>query len=340
LPILKTKWRRSIAVLLCVMLMFCAAFSLTAYFTGSVTLTNGINGTYDLMDDMPEGKQILGHTGADQETLTIKIPVAYANGSYTLCAYGMDHLPTAKLFFWAPSVYNQQRIVTSTLDGSQDVFVRGFLTVKTPSATVQPQKGSLQITKTDDSGNPLSGVGFTLYDASKRAISTKSTDSSGIVTFSDLDLGNYYYAETSALPGYVLDSAQYQVSISANGQIVKKTMTNTPEKGGLQITKTDDSGNPLSGVGFTLYDSSKRTISTKTTDSSGIATFSEGDEVTITNIWGTLRYQVTETQIIAPNDVNAILIRPGRDMITLLTCHPPNTGGRFRYLVFCERVKE
>ena len=66
----------------------------------------------------------------------------------------------------------------------------------------------------------------------------------------------------------------------------------------------------------------------------------EGDEVTITNIWGTLRYCVKEIQIIAPNDVNAILIRPGRDMITLLTCHPPNTGGRYRYLVFCERVKE
>ena len=245
------------------------------YFTGSVTLTNGINGTYDLMDDMPEGKQILGHTGADQETLTIKIPVAYANGSYTLCAYGMDHLPTAKLFFWAPSVYNQQRIVTSTLDGSQDVFVRGFLTVKTPSATVQPQKGSLQITKTDDSGSPLSGVGFTLYDASKRAISTKTTDRSGIVTFSDLDLGNYFYAETSALPGYMLDSTQYPVSISSNGQVVKKTMTNTPEKGGLQITKTDDSGNPLSGVGFTLYDASKRAISTKTTDSSGVVSFSD-----------------------------------------------------------------
>ena len=245
------------------------------YFTGSVTLTNGINGTYDLMDDMPEGKQILGHTGADQETLTIKIPVAYANGSYTLCAYGMDHLPTAKLFFWAPSVYNQQRIVTSTLDGSQDVFVRGFLTVKTPSATVQPQKGSLQITKTDDSGTPLSGVGFTLYDSAKRAISTKTTDRSGIVTFSDLDLGNYYYAETSALPGYELDSTQYPVSVSSNGQVVTKTMTNTPEKGGLQITKTDDNGNPLSDVGFTLYDASKRTISTKTTDSSGVVSFSD-----------------------------------------------------------------
>ena len=65
-----------------------------------------------------------------------------------------------------------------------------------------------------------------------------------------------------------------------------------------------------------------------------------GDEVTITNLWGTLTYKVTGIQIISPNDVNAILIRPGKDMITLLTCHPPNSGGKYRYLVFCERVKE
>ena len=247
------------------------------YFTGSVTLTNGINGTYDLMDDMPEGKQILGHTGADQETLTIKIPVAYANGSYTLCAYGMDHLPTAKLFFWAPSVYNQQRIVTSTLDGSQDVFVRGFLTVKTPSATVQPQKGSLQITKTDDSGTPLSGVGFTLYDSSKRAISTKATDSSGIVTFSDLDLGNYYYAETSALAGYVPDTTQYAVSISTSSLLVQKTVTNEriPSKGSLKLVKTDENGTPIASTGFRLLDSDGNRITSGSTDSSGVLVFSD-----------------------------------------------------------------
>jgi LPXTG-site transpeptidase (sortase) family protein len=66
----------------------------------------------------------------------------------------------------------------------------------------------------------------------------------------------------------------------------------------------------------------------------------EGDEVTITNLWGTLTYKVTGIQIISPNDVNAILIRPGKDMITLLTCHPPNSGGKYRYLVFCERVED
>ena len=65
-----------------------------------------------------------------------------------------------------------------------------------------------------------------------------------------------------------------------------------------------------------------------------------GDEVTITNIWGTLTYVVTEIKIINPNDVNAILIQKDRDMITLLTCHPYASGGKYRYLVFCERVKE
>ena len=65
-----------------------------------------------------------------------------------------------------------------------------------------------------------------------------------------------------------------------------------------------------------------------------------GDEVTISNLWGTLTYKVVDIQIVSPDDVNAILIQKGRDMITLLTCHPPNTGGRCRYLVFCERVKD
>ena len=65
-----------------------------------------------------------------------------------------------------------------------------------------------------------------------------------------------------------------------------------------------------------------------------------GDEVIITNLWGTLTYVVTEIKIINPNDVNAILIQRGKDMITLLTCHPYASGGKYRYLVFCERVED
>ena len=63
-----------------------------------------------------------------------------------------------------------------------------------------------------------------------------------------------------------------------------------------------------------------------------------GCTVTVTNLWETLNYQVKETRIIDHNDVEAILIQPGHELLTLLTCHPPASGGKQRYLVFCERT--
>lgn len=65
-----------------------------------------------------------------------------------------------------------------------------------------------------------------------------------------------------------------------------------------------------------------------------------GDQVIITNLWERLTYEVTETKIIQPNDVEKIHIQEDRDLITLLTCHPYASGGKQRYLVFCDRVYE
>ena len=65
-----------------------------------------------------------------------------------------------------------------------------------------------------------------------------------------------------------------------------------------------------------------------------------GDSVNITNLWGALHYRVVETKIIQPNDIDAIRIQPGRDLITLLTCHPYASGGKQRFLVICERMEE
>lgn len=63
-----------------------------------------------------------------------------------------------------------------------------------------------------------------------------------------------------------------------------------------------------------------------------------GDEVTLTNLWETLYYRVCEIKIIQPYQAEEILIQPNRDLLTLMTCHPYGSGGRFRYVVFCERV--
>ena len=62
-----------------------------------------------------------------------------------------------------------------------------------------------------------------------------------------------------------------------------------------------------------------------------------GDTVTIENPWATLTYTVTEIRVIRPDDLNAILIQERRDMITLVTCHPYRSGGKYRYVVYCDR---
>ena len=61
-----------------------------------------------------------------------------------------------------------------------------------------------------------------------------------------------------------------------------------------------------------------------------------GDEIYVTNLWETLRYRVRETKVIKPNEVNQVLIQKGRDLVTLITCHPYPYDYQ-RYVVYCER---
>ena len=63
-----------------------------------------------------------------------------------------------------------------------------------------------------------------------------------------------------------------------------------------------------------------------------------GDAVQLTNLWETLTYTVADIQIIQPHEVDKIKIQPSRDLLTLITCHPYASGGKQRYVVYCERV--
>ena len=64
-----------------------------------------------------------------------------------------------------------------------------------------------------------------------------------------------------------------------------------------------------------------------------------GDTVKLTNLWETLTYTVADIQIIQPHEVDKIKIQSDRDLLTLLTCHPYASGGRQRYVVYCERTE-
>ena len=63
-----------------------------------------------------------------------------------------------------------------------------------------------------------------------------------------------------------------------------------------------------------------------------------GDSVEVTNPWETLTYTVTDIAIIRPDDLSAVQIQEGRDLLTLITCHPYRSGGKYRYVVSCVRT--
>lgn len=62
-----------------------------------------------------------------------------------------------------------------------------------------------------------------------------------------------------------------------------------------------------------------------------------GDKIYITTPWDELEYEVCDTQIVWPYEIEKIYIQEGEDMVTLLTCHP-YTKNTNRYLVFAKRV--
>lgn len=68
-----------------------------------------------------------------------------------------------------------------------------------------------------------------------------------------------------------------------------------------------------------------------------IQTLEIGDSVFINNYWETLEYKVIDTKIISPDQIENIYIQDGKDLITLITCHPYRVNTH-RYLVYCERV--
>lgn len=70
-----------------------------------------------------------------------------------------------------------------------------------------------------------------------------------------------------------------------------------------------------------------------------IEVLKQGDVIEITNLWETLRYEVAKCIVITPDDIDAVKIIPGQDMVTLVTCHPYGNNYQ-RYVVYCTRVQD
>nr|WP_234288469.1 SpaA isopeptide-forming pilin-related protein [Listeria ivanovii]QPL19456.1 LPXTG cell wall anchor domain-containing protein [Listeria ivanovii]UCK61589.1 LPXTG cell wall anchor domain-containing protein [Listeria ivanovii]UCK61710.1 LPXTG cell wall anchor domain-containing protein [Listeria ivanovii] len=90
-------------------------------------------------------------------------------------------------------------------------------------------KGSVSLTKTDSAtAAVLAGAEFELQDSTGKTLQTGlTTNEQGILTVTDLELGDYQLVETKAPAGYELDSTPVVFTIGQNSTNVSVTKENT-----------------------------------------------------------------------------------------------------------------
>ena len=194
---------------------------------------------------------------------------------------------------------DSERIWIDTENGTTDELTGDTSYSDIYSLTDSQIESDISVTKTDTSGAPLKGASYTLYRYKNgssmtaenavrdiinngvtgtgmtcfKEIESKTTSSSGTVTFSGLAFGTYYVRETSAPIGYrrsddfnssgdltgrviVIDSHGAATRYDAgNGIKTPYRVSQKDEKklGEVEINKTDTNGNALPGAKFRVF---------------------------------------------------------------------------------------
>ncbi|MBE6758823.1 MAG: Cna B-type domain-containing protein, partial [Ruminococcaceae bacterium] len=148
--------------------------------------------------------------------------------------------------------------------------------IKLPnSKSANPNQYSIQLTKQDkdDSSKLLNGAKFKLYDSEGNLIKaddngngtytynasgsvTEFVTANGTITVNKLPVGDYYFYETEAPSGYILNGERADVTVTkanTSGSPASVIVKNEAQKRTLTINKVDVNGNPLAGAGFNLY---------------------------------------------------------------------------------------
>lgn len=132
-------------------------------------------------------------------------------------------------------------------------------------------QAQLVINKVDAvDGSPLPNAEFCVWDSGMtRQIVRGNSGPDGLATF-QLEPGSYYYQELVAPPGYVIDGQPYPFTLYENGEVLTCKAPNVKAEGGVEILKVDtDTGNPLAGAIFEIYDAAGQPVTQVMTGEDG-----------------------------------------------------------------------
>ena len=128
---------------------------------------------------------------------------------------------------YVPNYKKVGRITVSKLDAATG----GPLTGK--SATFE----AVAVKPVTDKQDGDIEVNGTYYRPTGKTLSKKSSDTSGVAVFDNLEYGTYMVRESKAAKGYVLDTAPAIFEVNENDATHTFVLSNEPEKPGIKVTK-------------------------------------------------------------------------------------------------------
>lgn len=208
--------------------------------------------------------------------------------------YGSYNIKETK----APTGYNlSTEIITATID-------KDGSTIQGNPYEISNRKiiGSIEFYKVGESGAPLKGAEFKLYNSTDKKfenpLDTVVSDEKGHVQFKNVEYGDYNIKETKAPSGYSTSTKVITATIHEDGVIVHAepykfsntkipnnpgdvddpiTKDDTKIRGTIEFYKAGEHGNMLKGAEFKLYKDSDRDfktpLDTATSDESGRVQF-------------------------------------------------------------------
>lgn len=131
------------------------------------------------------------------------------------------------------------------------------------------------IEKTDsETGEPVEGAVFELYDDAGNLLATMMTDENGVAVFEQLYYSDYTIIELTPAVGYQENDTEHSYKLNASSGTLK--LTNDIKKGQIQLTKRSSFDNKLlEGATYGIYRMSDDVLMEEiTTDDTGVATSS------------------------------------------------------------------
>ena len=137
-----------------------------------------------------------------------------------------------------------------------------------------------------------------------KILSSEKTNSEGIATFKDLELGTYYIQEAKQVDGYNINNTIYKVEVNSNAAILVVNCENRPIK--MEFSKVDETGTkelPGATIQIIEKESGKIVDEWVSTDESHIVYYLvEGREYVLKEITAPNGYQITEEIIFVAGD--------------------------------------